>query len=108
MGVQVIHDKNNLLGSGINLIYKAANLFCPVNNCPGLFYRMNNPSGMWLDKAKYADRAITYVFGIYFCSVSRTHKQWFPFISKNLIRFFVHTPDREPFIIWQLETSRIF
>ena len=102
MDIEVIHNKDDLFRIRFDLIHKAPDLFRPIHCGSGFLYRMDNPPGVGLDEAEHADCSIAYIFRIYLRGIPRTHRQRLPAVAKNLVRLFVHAPDRVAGVIRKL------
>ena len=55
----------------------------------------------WFNKSKYATGAIPLIFGIRFLVVTRTNRQWLPYIIQKLVWLFIHTDNRVHRVIWE-------
>ena len=94
MDIEVIHNKDDFFRVRFDLIHKAPDLFRPIHRGSGFLHRMDNPPGVGLDEAEHADCSIAYIFRIYLRGISGTHRQRLPAVAKNLVRLFIHAPDR--------------
>ena len=52
MGIEIVHNKSNLLSIWIVDIQKLLNLHCPVRLCTAVCYRYLSFAGQWFEKHK--------------------------------------------------------
>lgn len=91
MGIQVIHNQNNLFIVRIAFCQKIFYFFCSINCCPPFPDMAVTPAAQWFCKDKYAAGSFTDVFRIYLLSISGPCRKWFTGFTYVLIRLFVHT-----------------
>lgn len=78
MGIEIIHDKYNLLFVRVAGVHKVFDFPGPVS-CSPVFADTYMPyASQWLNKHKYAAGTVPDIFGIGLLDIPRTHRQWFP------------------------------
>ena len=90
MGIQVVHDKDNLVTVRIADIYQVPDLLSPIDCSTALPDTDMPHTAQGLYEYKYAAGAVTYIFGIDLLGISWTHGEWLPGLSQQLVRLFVH------------------
>ncbi len=99
MRIEVVHHKDDFFSIRIHDVCKVPDFFRPVKRCAVFSYACMMPPSKRFYKRKYADGAVTDIFGICFPVTSRNHRQWFPCLTKKLVWFFIHAYHRTFLII---------
>ena len=102
MGIEIVHDKYDLLFVRAADVYKAFDFLRPVRRSAVFAHTYMPHAGQGLHEHKYAAGAIPDIFRIVFFGVSRTRRQRFPDFAQQLVRFFIHAHYRDNRIIRHL------
>lgn len=100
MGIQVVHDKYDLIPARIADIHKILDLFSPVNCCTVFSHAYMAHSAQRLHKYKNATGTIPNIFTVNFLSIPWTHRQRLSALPVQLIWLFIHANYGNCRIIW--------
>lgn len=101
MGIQVVHDKYDLITVKIADIHKIPDLLRPVGCCTVFPHAYMAHTSQRLYKYKNAAGAVPDIFRIHFLGIPFTHGQRLPGLPEQLIWFFIHAYHGDCRIIWQ-------